>query len=124
MYQSKQAGRNTYCFYSHVTQGNIERSFAIESSLQEALKQNAFYPNYQSIVDVNQKVIAAAELLRWTHPVLGNIGPAEFIPIAEKNNQIIKIGYWVLQQACWQLKAWESSPKLSKIRLSVNISAQ
>ena len=124
MYQSKQAGRNTYRFYDHVTQGNIERSFAIESSLQETLKQNAFYLHYQSIVDADQKVIAAEVLLRWTHPVLGNISPAEFIPIAEKNNQIIKIGHWVLQQACWQLKAWESSPKLSKIRLSVNISAK
>lgn len=69
-------------------------------------------------------MIAAEVLLRWTHPVLGNIGPAEFIPIAEKNNQIIKIGHWVLLQACRQLKAWESSPKLSKIRLSVNISAK
>ena len=124
MYQSKQAGRNTYHFYDHVTQSNIERSFAIESSLHDALKKNAFYLHYQSIVDADQNVIAAEVLLRWTHPVFGNIGPAEFIPIAEKNNQIIKIGRWVLLQACRQLKAWESSPKLSKIRLSVNISAK
>lgn len=124
MYQSKAAGRNTYRFYDQLTQGDLERTFAIESSLHNALRENAFYLNYQSIVDVDQKVIAAEVLLRWTHPVLGNVTPTEFIPIAEKNNQIIKIGYWVLQQACRQLKAWESSPKLSKIRLSVNISAK
>ncbi len=124
MYQSKQAGRNTYRFYDHVTQSNMERNFAIESSLDDALRNNAFYLNFQSILDADQKVIAAEVLLRWTHPVLGNIGPAEFIPIAEKNNQIIKIGHWVLLQACRQLKAWESSPELSKIMLSVNISAK
>jgi EAL domain-containing protein (putative c-di-GMP-specific phosphodiesterase class I) len=56
--------------------------------------------------------------------VLGEISPAEFIPIAENNNLIIKIGYWVLQQACAQIKAWEADPVLSKIRLSVNISAK
>lgn len=124
MYQSKAAGRNTYRIYDQLTQDNLERSFSIESSLQEALKENAFYVHYQSIVDVNQQVIGAEVLLRWDHPTLGNISPAEFIPIAEKNNHIIKIGYWVIQQTCEQLKKWESSPKLSKIRLSVNISAK
>ena len=124
MYQSKAAGRNTYRFYDQVTQDNVERSFMIESSLHDALKENAFYLHYQSIVDTNEEVIAAEVLLRWSHPVLGNISPAEFIPIAEKNNQIIKIGHWVLQQACQQIKIWESSPKLSKITLSVNISAK
>ncbi len=124
MYQAKTAGRNTYRFYDHVTQGTMERNFSIESALPDALKQNAFYLNYQSIVDAKEKIVAAEVLLRWKHPLLGNIGPAEFIPIAEKNNQIIKIGRWVLQQACQQLKAWESSPHLNKIRLSVNISAK
>ena len=124
MYQAKAAGRNTYRIYDQITQDNLERSFAIESSLQDALKQNAFYVHYQSIVDVDQQAIAAEVLLRWKHPTLGNISPAEFIPIAEKNNLIIKIGYWVIEQTCEQLKKWENSPKLSKIRLSVNISAK
>lgn len=124
MYQSKAAGRNTYCFYDQITQDNIQRNLTIESSLHEALKENEFYIHYQSMVDANQHIIAAEVLLRWQHPILGNISPAEFIPIAEKNNQIIKIGYWVLLQACRQLKKWEKSPKLSKIRISVNISAK
>lgn len=124
MYQSKAAGRNTYHFYDEMAQGNLQRSLTIESSLHEALKENEFFIYYQSIVDENQHIIAAEALLRWKHPTLGQISPAEFIPIAEKNNQIIKIGHWVLVQACKQLKKWESSPKLSKIRISVNISAK
>lgn len=124
MYQSKAAGRNTYHFYDQITQESIEKTFAIETALPQAVKNNELHLHYQGIVDGNKTIIAAEVLLRWTHPVMGNIGPAEFIPIAEKNNQIIKIGYWVLQQACQQLKAWESHPGLSKIKLSVNISAK
>ncbi len=124
MYQAKSAGRNTFRFYDEVTQEHVERSFALETSLHTALKNNELYLHFQSIVNQQQQIVAAEALLRWSHPVLGLVSPAEFIPIAEKNNQIIKIGHWVLEQACQQLKAWEASPKLSKIRLSVNISAR
>lgn len=124
MYQSKADGRNTYHFYDESTQVNLERSFAIESSFQDALNRKEFYVHYQSIVDTNQQIIAAEVLLRWKHRTLGNINPAEFIPIAEKSKNIIKVGRWVLQQACLQIKEWEQSPKLSKIGISVNISAK
>jgi diguanylate cyclase (GGDEF)-like protein len=124
MYQAKSAGRNTYRFYDQVAQAGVDRSLALEAGLQTALKNNEFYLNFQSIVNAKQKVVAAEVLLRWKHPVLGEISPTEFIPVAEKNNLIIKIGYWVLQQACAQLKAWEKDRILSKIRLSVNISAK
>jgi len=124
MYQSKAAGRNTYHFYDELTQEGIEKHFALESALSLAMKNNEFHINYQGIVNVEQKIIAAEVLLRWDHPKMGEINPTEFIPIAEKNNQIIKIGHWVLQQACQQIKAWETHPLLNKIRLSVNISAK
>ncbi len=124
MYQAKAAGRNTFRFYDELTQENVERGFALESSLHTALAKEEFYLHFQSIVDEHQEIVAAEVLLRWSHPTLGLISPAEFIPIAEKSNQIIKIGHWVLEQACKQLKSWEASPKLSKIVLSVNISAK
>jgi diguanylate cyclase (GGDEF)-like protein/PAS domain S-box-containing protein len=124
MYQSKASGRNTYRFYDQLTQESLDRGFALELGLQTALQNHEFHLNYQTIVDENQEIIAAEVLLRWMHPQLGEISPVEFIPIAEKNNQIIKIGHWVLQQACAQLKVWESVPRLNNIRLSVNISAK
>ncbi len=124
MYQSKAAGRNTYRFYDQITQQGLEKAFALESALPLALKNNEFHLNYQSIVDVDKNVIGAEVLLGWTHPVMGSISPTEFIPIAEKNNHIIKIGHWVLQQACQQLKAWEAHAALSQVKLSVNISAK
>ncbi len=124
MYQSKEAGRNTYRFYDQLTQENIEKHLALEAALTLALKNNQFHLNYQAVVDEHKKIIAAEVLLRWNHPELGSVSPTQFIPIAEKNNQIIKIGQWVLQQACAQIKVWETHPELSKIKLSVNISAK
>jgi len=124
MYQSKTTGRNTYRFYDQITQEGLEKTFALESALPLAINNNELHLNFQSIVDADKKIVGAEVLLRWTHQVMGSISPADFIPIAEKNNHIIKIGHWVLQQACQQIRAWENHPELSKIRLSVNISAK
>lgn len=124
MYLSKDSGGNTYRFYDQLTQESIEKSFALESALSLALVNHELYFNYQPIVDADKQVVAAEVLLRWNHPTLGNVSPAEFIPIAEKTNQIIKIGHWVLAQACEQLKIWQTDPVLSQIKLSVNISAK
>jgi diguanylate cyclase (GGDEF)-like protein/PAS domain S-box-containing protein len=124
MYQAKTAGRNTYRFYDLQTQETLDKGFAVEAALHSALKNKEFHLNYQNIVNDEQEVIAAEVLLRWHHPQLGHISPAEFIPIAEENNLIIKIGYWVLEQACLQLKAWRGHPTFGNLRLSVNISAK
>ncbi len=124
MYLSKDSGGNTYRFYDQLTQESIDKSFALESALSLALVNHELYFNYQPIVDADKQVVAAEVLLRWNHPTLGNVSPAEFIPIAEKTNQIIKIGHWVLEQACEQLKIWQTGPVLSQIKLSVNISAK
>ncbi len=124
MYQAKAAGRNTYRFYDELMQEGLDKRFALESALSSAIKNEELHLNYQSIVDADQNVIGAEVLLRWGHHQLGEIHPAEFIPIAENNNEIIRIGHWVLRQACEQLKAWEAHPLLGKIRLSVNISAK
>lgn len=124
MYQAKAAGRNTYRFYDEYMQQDLDKRFAMESALSSAIKHNELHLNYQSIVDEDEVVVGAEVLLRWTHQQLGEIQPSEFIPIAENNNEVIKIGHWVLQQACNQIKAWESHPVLGKIRLSVNISAK
>lgn len=124
MYQGKAAGRNTYRFYDEYMQQDLDKRFAMESALSSAIKHNELHLNYQSIVDEDGIVVGAEVLLRWTHQQLGEIQPSEFIPIAENNNEVIKIGHWVLQQACNQIKAWESHPILGKIRLSVNISAK
>jgi diguanylate cyclase (GGDEF)-like protein/PAS domain S-box-containing protein len=124
MYQAKAAGRNTYRFYDELMQQGLDKRYVLESALSSAIKNKELHLNYQSIVDADQNVIGAEVLLRWVQQQLGEVPPAEFIPIAENNNEIIRIGHWVLQQSCQQIKAWESHPLLGKVRLSVNISAK
>ena len=124
MYQAKANGRNTYCFYDISTQRAVDRRFAIEAELHTAIKNEELTLHFQSIVNVNQQVIGAEALLRWNSASLGEVGPAEFIPIAEKTNQILMIGNWVLRSACLQIQAWSSRPHLQDLRISVNISAK
>jgi len=69
-------------------------------------------------------VFGAEVLLRWRHPQRGLISPAEFIPLAEESNLILGIGYWVMQTACMQIKAWQGNPTARHLRLAVNVSAR
>lgn len=124
MYLAKTRGRNTYCFYDASTQDFIDRQLAIESALKDALRKSEFTLYYQSIVNRNREVVAAETLLRWESSILGAVGPAEFIPVAEKSGQIIAIGDWVLKNACAQLKTWQRIPECQHLVLSVNISAK
>jgi EAL domain-containing protein (putative c-di-GMP-specific phosphodiesterase class I) len=77
-------------------------------------------------VQVNEdyQPIGAEVLLRWIHPVLGMVSPVQFIPLAEETGMIVSIGYWVLQQACAQLKQWESDPLKHELVLAVNVSVR
>ncbi len=78
--------------------------------------------NYQPQIALDSgRIIGAEALLRWQHPELGLVSPAEFIPIAEDTGQILKIGEWVLRQAMVQLKTWIDSG-MAAIIIAVNLS--
>lgn len=96
----------------------------IAAELELAIERNQFFLTYQPLIDVKQGTIMGMEaLLRWQHPQLGLIPPSEFIPIAEKNDMIKRIGEWVLYQACKQNYDWQKQG-FSPIRIAVNISAK
>ena len=79
--------------------------------------------HFQPILDLDTGEIVAAEaLLRWTHPRLGPISPAEFIPLAEKNGQILELGRWVLLEACYQAATWNR--RGPAVDVHVNVSPQ
>jgi diguanylate cyclase len=124
MYQAKKLGRkNTLQFYDDTQNPALQHRAAIESDLKSALDNHQLLLYYQIQVDQNKNNIGAEILLRWNHPALGIIPPSDFIPIAEESGEIINIGSWVLTQACIQLKLWEKSSILNKLKLSVNVSA-
>lgn len=123
MYHAKNAGRNTFSFYTEDMNAETLEVLNLERDLQYALENNAFTLHYQPQIDLESGVITGVEaLLRWKHPVHGDMSPAVFIPIAEERGLITPIGNWVLETACKQSVEWQKQG-LPPIRMAVNISA-
>lgn len=124
MYEAKRSGRACSAVFNEAMHTRLTRHVTIESGLRKALGTSQLSLAYQPIVELSTGRMASAEaLLRWNHPVLGNISPAEFIPVAEESGLIIPIGEWVLQEACRQLAQWRrQDPARAPDTVSVNVS--
>ena len=123
MYRVKQGSRNDFCFFTQEMQEHSMRRLQLSNALRHALAHHELQLHYQPQVSIEDGHIVGAEaLLRWQHPELGMISPAEFIPIAEDSGLIIKIGEWVLRTAAVQLKSWMDSG-LPPMLMAVNLSA-
>ena len=97
---------------------------ALEHELRGALAREELALVYQPKVDLRSGRVAGVEaLLRWNHPVFGQVAPAEFIPVAEASGLIIPIGQWVLEQACARLRAWRDAGH-AELTMAVNLSAR
>jgi len=123
MYRAKQEGRSCYRFFTQEMQELASRNLLLGNALRHALDRNQLCVYYQPQVSaVSGQLIGAEALLRWTHPELGIISPAEFIPIAEDNGLILPIGEWVLTQAVHQAKIWMERGFVPLV-MAVNLSA-
>jgi diguanylate cyclase len=122
MYKAKEVGRNTYEFYQTDLNQIANRRHQVANELRSAIKNEELYLVFQPQLNLPQNAIIGAEVLvRWKSPVIGQISPAEFIPIAESTGLIKDIGDWVLENACKTLvKCLQQD---LKIRLAVNLSA-
>ncbi len=123
MYQAKAGGRNALRFYDPQMQASVAARAALESDLRDGLGTGEFELFYQPQVD-HGRIVGAEALLRWRHPVRGFVSPAEFIPLAEETGLILPLGEWVLRAACERLARWARDPVLSRLKLSVNVSAR
>lgn len=124
MYQAKKAGRNNFRFFDPQMQAIVEARSRLQIGMQTALQEEQFHLHYQAQVDDTGTIYGAEALLRWQHPTLGIVSPAEFIPLAEETGMIVPIGQWVLESACQQLKRWEANPQTRYLKLAVNVSAR
>jgi diguanylate cyclase (GGDEF)-like protein/PAS domain S-box-containing protein len=122
MYQAKELGRDNYqLFNAHVNATALQR-IALEHGLRKALANDEMAMHYQPIFDLRSGSITGMEaLLRWTHPQLGSIPPATFIPLAESTGVMIPIGTWALREACRQAKEWHAAG-FNSLSLAVNLS--
>lgn len=124
MYEAKEAGRNTYRFYSKtMTEQALEYSF-VQSAIHDAIEQSQFFLAYQPQVDLNTESLMGLEVLaRWLHPERGLIPPNIFIPVAERSGLIRDLGAWVLRTACSQGRIWIDQGREFG-RMYVNVAGQ
>ncbi len=123
MYRAKHAGRNVYRFFTAEMQTESSRTLQLENALSRALELDQLHLVYQPQIALNSGDIVGVEaLLRWQHPTLGQVSPAEFIPVAEDSGLILPIGEWVLRTAVAQLRDWQDKG-LAVPLMAVNLSA-
>ncbi len=124
LYRAKEQGGSNYQFYTADMNARALKRLVLENSLRRALERKEFEVYYQPKVDVNTgRVVGAEALVRWRHPELGLVSPAEFIPLAEDTGLIVAIGEWVLRTACARCKAWQDAG-LAPLSVAVNLSAR
>lgn len=124
MYKAKDAGRNTYRYYTEDMTQNAFEHILMESNLRHALENNELVVYYQPQVNAKEQIIVGMEaLVRWQHPELGMISPAQFIPLAEKTGLIIQLGEQVFDLATKQMALWMTDHQLNG-RMAINLSVK
>jgi EAL domain-containing protein (putative c-di-GMP-specific phosphodiesterase class I) len=122
MYHAKQRGRNNFQFFTAELNQRLQRRFTIEQSLRRAQGAGELSLVYQPVIDSNcGRTIGAEALLRWYNTELGQVSPAEFVPVAEDTGLIIAIGHWVLERACEQAVEWRRTIA-PDLMIAVNLS--
>lgn len=107
MYRAKQEGRRGYRFFTAEMQAHSSRHLQLVNALRQAQERGQLSLHYQPQIAMDDgRIVGAEALLRWRHPELGAVSPAEFIPACEDSGLILPIGEWVLRQAVRQAKAW------------------
>ena len=123
MYAAKEAGRNTFSFFSGKMAHTVGDHLQMHADLKQALTENQLRLHFQPQVDtVSKQIVGAEALLRWEHPESGMIPPGRFIPVAEANGLIVPIGEWVLHEACRHAAQWPNRCGFP-MTLAVNVSA-
>lgn len=123
MYKAKQELGSSYRFFTEMMNRDVRRQLRLESDLRAALKKQQFFLHYTPRVDVmTGKVIALEAKLRWDKPGVGILNASDFIATAEETGIIHALGYWVIRQACSDLKLLQEfwgGPLMVAISLSM-----
>ena len=124
MYRAKSTAHNQMRFYSAEMSEAVNERFDLEGQLRRAIEHGEFEVYYQPMVDLRDGLVVSMEaLLRWQHPQWGLTLPERFMEVAEQTGLIVRIGGWVMQQACAQAREWNRGSR-RPIAVAVNLSAR
>jgi diguanylate cyclase (GGDEF)-like protein/PAS domain S-box-containing protein len=126
MYRAKAQGKGHYQVFDTQMRDQIVASSRLERDLRHALEREQLEVYYQPIVSLTtQKTVSFEALVRWNHPHKGMLTAAAFMPMAEETGLCILMDWWILKEACTQMKQWQQqAPGWSTLCLSVNLSAK
>jgi diguanylate cyclase (GGDEF)-like protein/PAS domain S-box-containing protein len=126
MYRAKSAGKACSVIFDEQMYAQTRRLLELEQDLRLALDRQEFCLHYQPIISLkNGQLVGFEALIRWNHPTLGFIPPADFIPVAEDIGLIVPIGTWVLREACHQLQQWQDLfPRAVALKVNVNLASR
>lgn len=123
MYAAKEDGGNSYRFFTEEMNREALHRMQMENSLRKALARDELRLYYQPLVDRSNGIVGMEALLRWNHPELGLVMPADFICICEETGVIVPVGQWVLKTACLQTRQWHKMG-FGDLFISVNLTAR
>jgi diguanylate cyclase (GGDEF)-like protein/PAS domain S-box-containing protein len=122
MYRAKESGRNNAKFYDGTMHAHVLERMGLEQDLRLALSRDELRLVFQAVVDAaSRRIVGAEALIRWQHPLLGELSPQAFIPIAEETGAIVDIGRWVLRESC-RHAAMVRQTLAPDFRIAVNLS--
>jgi diguanylate cyclase (GGDEF)-like protein/PAS domain S-box-containing protein len=126
MYSAKDAGKGQTACFEPSMHSAARKRLQLTGDLRRALDEGQLSVNYQPLIRLEDgRMLGAEALLRWRHPQLGMVPPADFIPLAEESGVIMLLGSFVLNEACRQLKAWQTEhPGKHPDYVSVNLSVK
>jgi len=124
MLRAKELGISNYQHYKPSMNTQVFEQLTLEYNLKKALEYDQLMVFYQPFISLaDRKIVGAEALVRWQHPDLGMVTPAQFIPLAEETGLIIPIGRWVMETACRQSRLWQRQHNAA-FTISVNLSAR
>ncbi|HEX6926476.1 MAG TPA: EAL domain-containing protein [Longimicrobiaceae bacterium] len=125
MYRAKSAGPGRYEVFDREMHREAVSRLRLESDLRRGLETGQFRIDYQPIIELGSNAVVGFEaLVRWDHPELGELHPNDFIAVAEETGLILKLGQWVLSQACREARSWEAQGDSPAPWVAVNLSVK
>jgi diguanylate cyclase (GGDEF)-like protein/PAS domain S-box-containing protein len=124
MVRAREAGRDGYRFFTAGMNVQVLARLDLELALRGALEGNQFVLHYQPKMDLNTGRVSGVEaLLRWNRPGHGLVYPAEFVPVMEETGLVVRVGEWIIDEACAQIAAWNAQG-VREVRVAVNVSSR